>query len=50
MMKPRPSSGTVPYFPRSIWNAMAKVHEPLLGSAASLPGRQGHTKSQLQVS
>ncbi len=33
-MKPRPSSDTVPNWPRSIWNAMAKVHDPLLGLTA----------------
>ena len=35
---------------RSIWKDMAKVHDPLVGLFASLPGRHGQTKSQLQVS
>jgi hypothetical protein len=49
-MKASPSSEVAPWLPRSIWNAMAKVHEPLLGFTAIWPGRHGHTKSQLQVS
>src|SRR5687767_1911345 len=47
---PSPSSETVPYFPRSISKAIAKVHVPLLGLTAICPGTHGHTKSQLHVS
>ena len=48
--KPKPSSETLPYVPRSTWKAMAKVHDPLVGLTVIWPGKQGQTKSQLQVS
>src|SRR5438876_3733355 len=49
-MKPRPSRETVPWLPCPTWNAMATVHDPLVGLTASCPEMQGHTKSQLQFS
>ena len=49
-MNVSPFRGTSPKLPRSIYIAIAKVHEPFDGRTAICPRMQGHTKSQLQVS
>ena len=39
---PRPSSGTWPKLPRSIWKAMAKMHVPFVGFTIICPEARAH--------